>query len=54
MPYDGIGIAVFTNDGLFGPFIYDIVKSYLIDRALNLEPIDWSEQSVLVPLLHAS
>lgn len=44
LPYEGLGIAVFTNDDLFGPYIHDIIKFYLIDRALGLETIDWNSQ----------
>ncbi|TFK70847.1 beta-lactamase/transpeptidase-like protein [Pluteus cervinus] len=48
LPSDGLGIAVFTNDDTYGGFFMDIIKFYLIDRALGLEPIDWNGRSSFV------
>ncbi|KAG5643175.1 hypothetical protein DXG03_001379 [Asterophora parasitica] len=42
LPNDGIGIAVLTNDHEYGRQISQLIKYYILDRALGLEPIDWS------------
>ncbi|RDB30719.1 Gigasin-6 [Hypsizygus marmoreus] len=42
LPNDGLGVAVLTNDNEHGKSTSQIIKYYLMDRALGLEPIDWS------------
>lgn len=42
LPNDGMGVAVMTNDHEYGKLISQLVKYYIMDRALGLEPIDWS------------
>ncbi|KAF8064240.1 beta-lactamase/transpeptidase-like protein [Lyophyllum atratum] len=42
LPNDGVGVAVLTNDHEYGKLISQLVKYYIMDRALGLEPIDWS------------
>ncbi|KAF5375446.1 hypothetical protein D9615_007951 [Tricholomella constricta] len=42
LPNNGIGVAVLTNDNEYGKLISQLVKYYIMDRALGLEPIDWS------------
>jgi hypothetical protein len=41
MPFDNLGIAVLTNDGMFGGVICEVVKWRLFDDALGLERVDW-------------
>ncbi|KAG6908807.1 hypothetical protein DXG01_003254 [Tephrocybe rancida] len=42
LPNDGVGVAVLTNDNEYGKLISQLVKYYIMDRALGLAPIDWS------------
>ncbi|RDB18673.1 Gigasin-6 [Hypsizygus marmoreus] len=44
LPYDGLGVAVLTNDNEHGKVQTEIVKNYILDKALGLEPIDWSSR----------
>jgi hypothetical protein len=41
-PHDKFGIAVFSNDELYGNIICDIVMYRITDHLLELEPIDWN------------
>ncbi|KAF8641380.1 hypothetical protein AX16_010001 [Volvariella volvacea WC 439] len=40
-PNDNLGVAVFTNDDVYGVLIMEAIKYILVDAALGLEPIDW-------------
>ncbi|KAJ7249404.1 beta-lactamase/transpeptidase-like protein [Mycena rebaudengoi] len=42
LPFDGLGIAVLTNDDNYGPVFLEAIKYRIIDAALGLEPVDWS------------
>ncbi|KAJ7249453.1 beta-lactamase/transpeptidase-like protein [Mycena rebaudengoi] len=42
LPFDGLGIAVLTNDDNYGPLFREAIKYRIIDAALGLEPVDWS------------
>ncbi|KAG6819427.1 hypothetical protein H0H93_011954, partial [Arthromyces matolae] len=44
LPFDNIGVAVLTNDNDYGSFISIVVKYYLLDIALGLEPVDWNSR----------
>ncbi|KAG6826128.1 hypothetical protein H0H92_001047 [Tricholoma furcatifolium] len=52
LPNDGIGVAVLTNDNEYGKLISQLVKYYIMDRALGLTPIDWSTRHVLLPPIY--
>ena len=51
LPNDGIAIAVLTNDHDFGRTISQVVKYYLMDKALGLEPIDWNTRFAYLSLI---
>ncbi|KAJ7261002.1 beta-lactamase/transpeptidase-like protein [Mycena rebaudengoi] len=42
LPFDGLGIAVLTNDNEYGSFYLESIKFRIIDAVMGLEPIDWS------------
>ncbi|RDB18674.1 Gigasin-6 [Hypsizygus marmoreus] len=42
LPYDGLGVAVLTNDNEHGKVQTEIIKNHILDKALGLDPIDWS------------
>ncbi|KAK0186864.1 hypothetical protein F5146DRAFT_935962, partial [Armillaria mellea] len=42
LPFDNLGVAVFSNDDIYGDQIMEIVKFGIIDKVLSLERIDWS------------
>ncbi|KAG5636733.1 hypothetical protein H0H81_007062 [Sphagnurus paluster] len=42
LPFDGLGVAVLTNDQDYGNYMHNIIKFRLIDEALGLEKIDWN------------
>ncbi|KAJ7210967.1 beta-lactamase/transpeptidase-like protein [Mycena rebaudengoi] len=42
LPFDGIGIAVLTNDGNYGSYFGEAIKYRIIDAALGLDAVDWS------------
>ncbi|KAJ7255419.1 beta-lactamase/transpeptidase-like protein [Mycena rebaudengoi] len=42
LPFDGLGIAVLTNDDNYGPVFLEAIKYRIIDAAVGLEPVDWS------------
>ena len=42
LPNSNLGIAVFSNDDLYGTAIIEIIKHRIIDEALDLDPIDWN------------
>ncbi|KAF8056683.1 beta-lactamase/transpeptidase-like protein [Lyophyllum atratum] len=44
LPYDNFGVSVLTNDNEYGKVIGEIIKNYIIDKALGLEPIDWNSR----------
>lgn len=57
LPFDNLGIAVLTNDDLFGSVIHEVIKFRLMDDALGLERVDWSARykgEVSIPLPPAS
>ncbi|KAH8830030.1 beta-lactamase/transpeptidase-like protein, partial [Flagelloscypha sp. PMI_526] len=44
-PSDGFGIAVFTNDGTYiGENIRHTINYNIVDRVLEMEPIDWNSR----------
>jgi hypothetical protein len=54
LPFDGIGIAVLTNDGNYGSYFGEAIKYRIIDAALGLDAVDWSARSVAYPLFSSS
>ncbi|KAG6819429.1 hypothetical protein H0H93_011956 [Arthromyces matolae] len=42
LPLDNIGVSVLSNDNDYGGLINLIVKYYLLDIALGLNPVDWN------------
>jgi hypothetical protein len=44
-PFDGLGIAVLTNDDDYGPLFREAIKFRIIDAAMGLDVIDWSARS---------
>ncbi|RDB17702.1 hypothetical protein Hypma_001016 [Hypsizygus marmoreus] len=42
LPNDNIGVAVLTNDNEYGKLTSQIIKYYIMDKALGYEPIDWN------------
>lgn len=40
LPFDGLGIAVLTNDNEYGSFYLESIKFRIIDAVMGLEPID--------------
>ncbi|RDB19643.1 hypothetical protein Hypma_013343 [Hypsizygus marmoreus] len=42
LPNNGLGVAVLTNDNEYGKLTSQIIKYYIMDRALGYEPIDWN------------
>lgn len=42
LPFDNLGVAVFSNDDIYGDQIMDIVKFGIIDKVVSLERIDWN------------
>jgi hypothetical protein len=44
MPFDNLGVAILTNDALFGGAIGDVIKWRLFDDALGLERVDWNSR----------
>jgi hypothetical protein len=46
-PNDKFGVAVLTNDDMYGFMIAEIIKYRIIDSALGMDPFDWN--SVYVP-----
>jgi hypothetical protein len=42
LPDDNIGVSVLSNDNEHGMQIGEVIKNYIYDRALGLEPIDWN------------
>lgn len=47
---DNIGVALLSNDNILGGFIVETIKARILDDALGLERIDWSNRSVLFDL----
>ncbi|KAG7440325.1 beta-lactamase/transpeptidase-like protein [Guyanagaster necrorhizus] len=43
LPFDNLGVAVFSNDDIYGDRIMNIVKFGIIDKVLGLERIDWND-----------
>ncbi|KAF7428064.1 hypothetical protein PC9H_007283 [Pleurotus ostreatus] len=41
LPFDGLGIAVLTNDDAIGGYISFAIVSRLVDEALGIQPEDW-------------
>ncbi|KAJ7431232.1 beta-lactamase/transpeptidase-like protein [Mycena latifolia] len=39
-PFEGVGVAVLTNDDLF--YIRDIIRYRVMDELFGLEPVDWN------------
>lgn len=46
LPNDNFGVAVLTNDHDYGRVTTQIIKYYIMDRALGLNPIDWNGRLV--------
>ena len=46
LPWDNIGIAVFSNDNELGTLLVQSITYHLFDEALGLAPIDWSSRCV--------
>jgi len=44
-PFDNVGIAILTNADNNGPFL-QLVKFYLLEKALGLSHIDWEKKWV--------
>jgi hypothetical protein len=44
MPFDNLGIAILTNDDLFGIAACEVIKWRLFDDALGLERVDWNSR----------
>lgn len=42
LPFDNLGVAVFSNDDIYGHQLMDIIKFGIIDKVLSLERIDWN------------
>ncbi|KAJ7249450.1 beta-lactamase/transpeptidase-like protein [Mycena rebaudengoi] len=42
LPFDGLGIAVLTNDDNYGSLFCESIRYRIIDAALGLDPVDWS------------
>ncbi|KAF7345808.1 Beta-lactamase class penicillin binding protein [Mycena venus] len=42
IPNENLGVAVLSNDDFFGTQISEAIKFRIIDKALKLEPIDWT------------
>ncbi|KAK0458281.1 uncharacterized protein EV420DRAFT_389681 [Desarmillaria tabescens] len=42
LPFENLGVAVFSNDDIYGDQLMDIVKFGIIDKVLGLEKIDWN------------
>ncbi|THU84499.1 beta-lactamase/transpeptidase-like protein [Dendrothele bispora CBS 962.96] len=40
-PWAKLGVAVFSNDDMYGSNFHEIIKWRLVDEALGLEPVDW-------------
>jgi hypothetical protein len=47
LPFDNLGVAILTNDGLFGGVIGDVIRFRLLDDALGLERVDWNTRYTL-------
>ncbi|KAF5391209.1 hypothetical protein D9757_003078 [Collybiopsis confluens] len=43
-PFDNVGIAVLTNDDLFGGLFMEVIKERIIDEIFGLEPLDWNSR----------
>ncbi|KAF8171179.1 beta-lactamase/transpeptidase-like protein [Mycena galopus ATCC 62051] len=43
-PPDGVGIAIFTNDDDFGPYIKEVLKFRIADEIFGLDPVDWNSR----------
>ncbi|KAF8884178.1 beta-lactamase/transpeptidase-like protein [Infundibulicybe gibba] len=41
LPSDGLGVAILTNDDVFGDIFMQAIKGRVLDRALGLTEIDW-------------
>ncbi|KAJ7575150.1 beta-lactamase/transpeptidase-like protein [Mycena floridula] len=41
-PFDNFGIAAFSNDGVYGLNIVNIVMFRIIDEVFGLDPVDWN------------
>lgn len=46
-PTEGLGIAVLSNDEMYGSYIQEVIKGRLADEALKLVPMDWNVRSLL-------
>ncbi|TFK69244.1 beta-lactamase/transpeptidase-like protein [Pluteus cervinus] len=54
IPSKGLGIAVLTNDDTSGPYLEQIIHYRILDKALGLEPVDWSSRFKEVARTRAS
>lgn len=46
MPDIGLGVAIMTNDDVYGTPFHMIAKYRIFDAMLGLEPIKWEERCV--------
>jgi hypothetical protein len=44
LPFDNLGVAVPTNDDLYGRYIIEVIKGRILDTVFGLEPVDWSSR----------
>lgn len=49
-----MGIAVITNDDIFGPLLKEVIKFRIADEALGLEPVDWDSRFVFFLFLQCT
>lgn len=48
LPFDGLGIAVLTNDDAIGGYMSFAIVSRLVDEALGIQPEEWKIRWVLL------
>lgn len=51
-PDDGLGIAVFVNEEVYGTQVHEVLQSTTADVALGLGEIDWSGRCVPFTFFH--
>ncbi|KAF8884171.1 beta-lactamase/transpeptidase-like protein [Infundibulicybe gibba] len=47
LPDDGLGVAVLTNDDVYGGLFMQVIKAQIFDRALGLTKIDWDASTFI-------
>ncbi|KAF8884177.1 beta-lactamase/transpeptidase-like protein [Infundibulicybe gibba] len=48
LPNDGLGVAVLSNDDIYGGVFAEVVRGRVLDRALGLTEIDWDTRFKLI------